>query len=227
MRSDHSSRALLFGNTALPAQVLIPVPLQYQGNTNGCGTTALAMAMSALSNKQGNSRTFTREMLDPGNREWDSFSAPTMLQRVARQQGFAAALANHLSWERIQRHLADGNLLLVVHNPAGPPRGDDSLLHYAVLDGYDTGGEGQTRRIHLSDPGLSGPRASRWLDFDTFCQTHWNQLTWRGVATGMDRYAVVVAASGPLPPDDPLPLTVQLAGAVNDGLNWLKGFLPT
>ncbi|MFC1642839.1 hypothetical protein ACFL5O_09175 [Myxococcota bacterium] len=56
------------------------MPFYYQGSTNGCGTTSLAMLMAFLQKRPVNREAIDREIC-----RGDGFSSPTDLVRYARE----------------------------------------------------------------------------------------------------------------------------------------------
>src|SRR5689334_22772778 len=66
------------------------MPLYDQGNTNGCGTTSLAMIMSYLLG-----RPVTQAEVDHAIRRMDVFTSPRDMIEFAQANGLAAAGYNH------------------------------------------------------------------------------------------------------------------------------------
>lgn len=123
----------------MPQRLLIPVRRLKQVGP-ACGTTALAMACNALLAQQGKPGTYTQAALDQGNRLPFMFSSPTMLLRIAREQGFFAKACNNLSTHHIKAHLRQGHLLLplgMLPFDLGRLRTEPFSWHWTLLHGYD------------------------------------------------------------------------------------------
>jgi hypothetical protein len=229
-------QATPFFGSDRPSQKTLDTRPLYQGNTNGCGTTSLAMALNLLNSLKPPSSQrqtpFTRELLDTGTREWDSYASVSTLQQAARRQQFFAEVYPNLSFETLAKHLANNEPIIALINPVPARLKDDSALHYVLIDGYNDNRNSQKPpnrpRIRFTDPALKS-NATQWIDFETFKTDYWQTKTWRGFPIGATQVGLVLSnTSNSLPKGPPLNLQFQVAAAANDLINqaaqWFKNW---
>ncbi len=207
----------VIGRPGIPASPMKRVDLDVceinQGDTNGCGTTSLAMSLNCLSNRCGRGTPYTREQLDFNNRELDCFSSPLMLCREARRRGYHAEAYNNMSFDEVRYHL-DRNHPVMALIQAG-----ENSLHYVVIRGYEVDpahpNDLSRARYHISDPATG---SSRWQSVDSFHQ-EWQNLRFRGYNTHLNQFGIVLSDKPDLPPSRSIPWTVYAADIVNRLVN--------
>ena len=219
-----------FGSDTPSQKTLDTRPL-YQGNTNGCGTTSLAMALNLLNSLKPPSTQrqtpFTREILDEGTREWDSYASVSTLQQAARRHQFYAEVYPNLSFETLVKHLAKNEPIIALINPTPARFKDDRALHYVLIDGYQQ--ESPNRpRIRFTDPALKS-NATQWMDFEIFKTDYWQTNTWRGFPIGATQVGLVLSNTpDSLPKGPSLNLQFQVAATANNLINqaaqWFKNW---
>lgn len=189
----------------------------WQGFTNGCGTTSLAMVLNALANSKGSGQEYTREKLDY-RRPFNMYTSPKSLVRLATEQGFYAAQYNQSSFKEIKKHLDKGHLIIALHNPH--PNFGFSALHYAVIYDYLDGPIPSAQKIKIVDPAQMDPdKAFQEVSLTEFSKK-WHSLKQGPVPTGIDRFIVVVSNSPDLLADRNIPVSLKMADAVLKAINW-------
>lgn len=170
---------------------------QSQGASNGCGTTALSMAMEfwrpgAMENE--------RSQIDAAVRPFDLFTAPGEMLRYARQHGFQAFLLPDAQFNDLFG-LLDRSVPVIVLVNAG------RSLHYMLAVGYDT----DPLQLHVADPATGGVTTLEPSAFDAM----WRDLTLRGLPTCLSRVLVAIAPPNKLKLSELLPIRpLESAGAV-------------
>lgn len=188
----------------------------HQGQTNGCGTAALAMALNAL-NSQG--RQFTQAMLDKDYRRFNSFTSPGILAEAARAAGFFAEVCHRMTLAEIRNHLSAGRLILALHSVNGRVSG----LHYVLVSGFWTDPQSGETSLVLWDPAPS-TNQRKILPYRDFEQRYWQPVRLMGFQ-GPDRMGIVLSAKDDLPPPSmSLPLPVRVAHGLNRLLNAVSGW---
>jgi hypothetical protein len=134
----------------------------YQGRSNGCGTTALAMALNSLQGDAPDS-LFSQAQLDRGYREPDMFSAPGLLLKIAENYGVYGQLESEITLIAIHNHLHQGHALLWLFSGTGKVQ--DS--HYIVLSGWKEQPETGAISIGFWDPAIRQVEP-QWLDASDF-----------------------------------------------------------
>jgi hypothetical protein len=217
--------------TEMPNQLTLDTRPLYQGQTNGCGTTSLAMGLNILNSLRPTATKrptpFSREMLDEGTREWNSYASVSVLQQAARRQKFYAEAYPDLSFEKLARHLTNNEPIVGLINPVPARFNQDSTLHYVLIDGYDQTNPSRPR-IRYTDPGLE-TNPTKWIDFEAFRTDFWQTRTWRGIPIGATQLGLVLSNTpNSLPPGPPISLQFQVAAVGNDLINqaaqWLKNW---
>jgi peptidase C39-like protein len=150
------------------------MPMMYQGASNGCGTTCLAMILGYLG-----SQTVDRHDIDAQIRRYDVFSAPDDLIGYARGAGFAAEGYNHGTQAELQRFIDAGIPCQLLISADGSR--DLARLHMVVAVGYHQAG-GETV-FTVKDP-VRGKIDVRWSDLER---------KWAAPAVGFDHYFIAVA----------------------------------
>ena len=202
------------------ARVEYSVEPFWQGDTNGCGTTSLAIAMNALATLWGRAGTaITREQLDR-KRPFDSFTAPGTLVKLAKEQGYFAQQYNASSFQEIQSHLNNRHIVIVLHN-AISAQGKPGPLHYCVVYGYQESPETGQDKLLIADPGRRDTNNNQFeLSYEDFCQ-YWDWPKLGPLAIGVQRFMVAVSSKPDLPtPQHRLPVTIHLANFFHNLMNW-------
>lgn len=174
---------------------LVPI---HQGQTNGCGTAALAMALNCLYEQQGNPARLDQQALDAGSRVFDSFSAPGLLLALARRLGFRAAWIAQPDAAELRRQLAAGHPMLLFYSVDGTVAG----LHYRVIYGDEELSDGSAGWL-TCDPAARRescqvlPQA--WLD-----ARYAQPITLKGWDTGLRAGVMVFSAADDLPAGAPM-----------------------
>ena len=142
------------------------MPILNQGDTNGCGTTSLAMIMTHLTGKQ-----FTRESIDADIRRFDVFTSPQHIVDYARDHGLESQGYNHGSAEELRSFIDRGIPVQLIVNAGGSSDVSDiGKLHYVAVVGYYTDPAGNMTgvRVHNSGTGqvedwdMRGFSSSKW-----------------------------------------------------------------
>lgn len=216
---------LLFSSSSkpLPKRHILPLTPFYQGHTNGCGTTSLAMVLNALLPNKG----YTQAILDAKYRIWNVGKSPHQLRAIARKEGLFSEVLHQLSFETIQNHLTHQRYVIPLFQTN---RAVWTALHFSVIHGYQDHPDPSKRQILITNPARKF-QPTYWMNFDEFCQNQWNDLilkpnatvSWQnrlleipkkfskkfreqGYNTQVSRLAVVVSANNDLPPSKDLPL---------------------
>lgn len=199
------------------ARVEYSVEPFWQGDTNGCGTTSLAIAMNALSDRSGT--TITREQLDR-KRPFDSYTAPGTLVKLAKEYGYFAQQYNGSNFQEIQSHLNNKHILIALHN-AISTQGKSGPLHYCVIHGYQEGPEISQKKLLIADPGRKDKNNNQFeVSYEDFCQ-YWARPKLGPLSIGVQRFIVAVSSKPDLPtPQHRLPVTIHLANFFHGLMNW-------
>lgn len=193
----------------------------WQGYTNGCGTTSLAMALNCLTKTSGyNSRIYTQQQLDQ-KRPFDTYCAPGTLVKLAKASGYYAQQYNQSNFQVIKSHLNKGHLIIALHNAIGES-GKKGPLHYVLVHGYQDGSEASSQKLFITDPGRqTGNKAQLELTYQDFCR-YWERPKLGCVPIGVNRFMIAVSAK-----DDfinkghqRLPITIRLANLFHNFVNW-------
>jgi hypothetical protein len=123
-------------------EVLLPnvasMPFDFQGTSNACGTTSLAMLMTYLGVPE------TKEAIDSVIRRMDIFSSPEDLMTFARDRGLQAQGYNHGAWPDIEGDAGLGVPCILLIKIRG--------FHYVVVTGHGTDPTNSQRYAVLHDP---------------------------------------------------------------------------
>ncbi len=158
-----------------------------QGQSNACGTTALAIALHRLG------KDIARTKIDKSIRNFDLFTSMHGITEYARGQGFQATQYNQGSFEQLQKDLGAGRQVIVLVDTSGHDaqellvRGsnNDMALHYmAVTD------------VGVDDKGQKYVTFWNWgneetMPYDRF-EKIWSNLEVKNQKTGWDRSYVLV-----------------------------------
>jgi uncharacterized protein YvpB len=196
----------------------------WQGDTNGCGTTSLAIAMNALATLKGKvGATITQEQLDR-KRPFDSYTAPGTLVKLAKEHGYFAEQYNGSSFQEIQSHLNNKHLVIALHN-AISAQGKPGPLHYCVIHGYQDSLETSQKKLLIADPGRKDKTNNKFeLSYDDFCQ-YWERPRLGPLFIGVQRFIVAVSSKLDLPtPQHRLPVTIHFANFFHNLMNWYAKF---
>lgn len=158
--------------------------LENQGNTNGCGTTSLAMMLSYW---KGEPKAYTREKIDEKIRtgpDQMAFSSPDNLEGYAKDQGFRSNAISGGSMEQLKGYLDKGVPVQVLYDPNND--GGDTLLHYVNVVGYKGSGD-KIDQLTIADP-ATGETTD--VDREEF-ESRWNDLELGGVNSGLNNVMIV------------------------------------
>jgi uncharacterized protein YvpB len=169
-----------------------------QGQTNGCGTTSLAMMLNYFA---GGTLDHSRESVDRFIRHYDMFSSPGEIAKFAEERGLEASVHSGTTAEDLRRMIDAGLPVQILMDVS--EGGDGSGLHYEVVTGHGTGPDGK-RYFELTNPW--GQR--EYMAEDVLLQK-WTNLKAAGLPIGLDRVAIVMK-----PPGNPTPLLPDERGAV-------------
>jgi uncharacterized protein YvpB len=158
--------------------------LEDQGDTNGCGTTSLAMMLSYW---KGEPKAYTREKIDEKIRTGPdamAFSSPDNLEGYAKDQGFRSNAISGGSMDQLKGYLDKGVPVQVLYDPNND--GGDTLLHYVNVVGY-TGKGDDIDQLTIADP-ATGETSN--VDREEF-EARWNDLELGGVGSGLNNVMIV------------------------------------
>ncbi len=159
----------------------VDVPIESQGQTNGCGTTSLAAVLSHWG-VPGQ----TREEIDKSIRKGDTFTAPDNILDYARGKGMRASLKNEASLDDMAKMIDQGAPPIVLMKPGS---NTDMSLHYMVATGYQRDGAGKIDSVTFSDPARGRSITMKASEF----MERWQNLQVGGVPTGLDRVLISMA----------------------------------
>jgi hypothetical protein len=170
-----------------------------QGNTNSCGTTALAEAFHNLGFEQ------TRQTIDDSIREFDVGTPMQSIVNYAQSQGFQAQEYNNGSFQQLQSDLAAGRQVIVQVDVSGydktghlqPGSPNDFETHYMVVDKAFTGPDGKQ---YVTYENWGNIETLPYTDFEKL----WGNIKEGGLSTGMNNPYILVAKgnAAPLPPSN-------------------------
>lgn len=161
-----------------------------KGITNGCGTTSLAMLLSAWKNQPG---AYTRESIDRSIRHFNMPTSPQNVVGFARSQGFRAEARNNASLDDLKGMLDKGVPVQVMYDPDG--NGSDSTLHYVVVTDYEADAKGRITGLKIADP-WGGEQKT--VPVDEFRQ-RWDKLQLLGHSTGLNNLMIPVLPTANTP----------------------------
>jgi hypothetical protein len=181
---------------------------------NGCGTTSLAMIASYLKGEP-----ITQAHVDKDVRRNDIFSAPGDLVEFARDEGLAAEMYNHGTWDEMKGLLDRGIpcQALISHD------GSDDLgkLHLVAVVGYQKDSATGEDQVIMHDPNFPFERTMSLKDFNA---------RWMAPPAGFDNFFIAYAPGGTrLPPGrtDGIEGTLTTGNGVanlSNGLDRLRHF---
>jgi hypothetical protein len=193
----------------------------WQGNTNGCGTTSLAMALNCLTAmNSGKDSLVTQEQLDR-KRPFDTYCAPGTLVQLAQEHGFYARQYNASDFLELKNHLNQGHIIIALHNAINS-KGKPGPLHYVVINGYQDDPDPKQQKLFIVDPGRKGSsQAKLELAYSDFCK-YWDRPKLGFFPIGVNRFMVAVSAQDDLgdKAKSRLPVTIQLANLFHRLTNW-------
>jgi hypothetical protein len=211
--AGQSAQALALGSSGelLPGQErTIPnddsMPDFYQGQTNGCGTTSLAMIMSYLGVPE------TQGDIDAAIRRADIFTNPTDILDFARSKGLSAEGYNHGSLDQLKGFIDQGIPCQALIDVTGD--GNPANMHYVAVVGYGKDSSGNPY-VKIHDPATGQTTDVPESQFEK---------QWSNTPFGFDHYFNAFAPGGTqLPPSNFDGIEGTLAAA--DGLtNVTNGF---
>jgi uncharacterized protein YvpB len=198
-RPGLASAMIEAGLTVVPAGRALAVPTQWQGDTNACGTTSLAMMLSYWG------RPTTHEQIDREIRTADLPTSPDEAVRYANAHGMRAAIKTDASLEDLAAQIDQGHPVQVLIDPLdwdGSFNPGDQILHYVVVSGYDRGPDGRITGIRYNDPGTGTVEHASARDFEAA----WSNLRLYNAGTGINRLMITMVPNTQnvaLPADSP------------------------
>ena len=172
-----------FGRAASGAVRLSPNDLgvipQDQGDTNACGTTSLANVMTHFGTPM------THQQIDRNIRAFDIFTAPDRIAGFARANRMSASVKPEASLNDLTNMIDRGVPPIVLYDPDG---GDNSVLHYATVTGYNRGADGQVSNVILAN---SSGAQRQTMPAAEFMQ-RWTDVKMQGRNIGMSRMMISV-----------------------------------
>jgi uncharacterized protein YvpB len=175
------------GELAPGQEVTIPnetsMPDYNQGQTNGCGTTSLAMIMTYLG------VPMTQGDVDSAIRRVDVFTSPTDILDFARANGLSAEGYNHGSLDEMKGFLDKGIPCQALITADGS--GDMGEMHYVAVVGYGKDASGNDY-VKIHDPATGKTTDVPQAQFEK---------EWGSTPLGFDHYFNAFAPGGTqLPP---------------------------
>lgn len=158
-----------------------------QGDSNACGTTALAIALHRLGTD------IPRVDIDKDIRNFNLFTSRQGILDYARQSGFQAQQYNQGNFAQLQKDIAAGRQVVVLTDVGGRD-GNGSLqrgsegdfnLHYMVLTEADVAADG-TPFVRFWNWGRE--ETLPYAEFEKL----WKDIHVQGVDTGYDRPYILV-----------------------------------
>jgi hypothetical protein len=169
---------------SLRSGALDTMPLFYQGQSNACGTTALAMILSHVTGT-----SIDRHDIDAQIRRFDVFASPLDMMDYARRAGVAAEGYNHGSKEDLERFIDAGIPTELVITADGSHA--LSRLHCVVPVAHHPDPTTGEEIFTLHDP-VRGKTEVPWSELNR---------QWSGPPVGFDHYFMAFAPPGTaLPP---------------------------
>lgn len=194
--------------TSLPTSHENTITPEDQGDTNGCGSTSVAMGLNHL---KGSSH-FNRAIIDRQIRREDIYTTPDNVVSAARDFGVHAELYNNSNFEEIARHVIEGRpvIALVKEDRSG----SNFKAHYKIISGYDIDENGK-KTLKYVDPAIGCSYPGSWEYFEK----KWRDIDMGGIQTGYNNL-IIVLSNDPLPPGREVynPLTT-LASRSSDIVN--------
>lgn len=151
---------------------------------NGCGTTALAMALT-----YSLGRRVTQGELDAEVRLLDVFSSAMNLRDAARKSGVDARLVNNLSAREVMAQIDRGRPIVFLTDLTPNDPRDLASMHYRVIDGYRWNDD--RLELRIVDP-WDIPRA--WISWQSL-QPQWANVKGLGAQLGYNRFGIVIGAN--------------------------------
>ncbi len=163
------------------------MPYYDQGNTNGCGTTSLAMVMTYLGIPT------TQGDVDHAIRRMNIFTAPDMLIDYARGAGLEAEGYNNGSWDELKGFIDRGIPVIALIDAGG--NGNIAELHYMAVVGYETDPATGKEYVLIHDPARGGNSPATRMPKEEFLNK------WKDLPGSHNNYFIAVAPKGTaLPP---------------------------
>lgn len=151
------------------------------GITNGCGTTSLAMVLSAWKNQPG---AYTREKIDASIRRFNAPTSPQNIVNYAEKQGFRAVAQNNGSIDDLKKFVDQGVPVQIMYDPDA--NGADSTLHYVVVTDYEADEKGNVTGLKIADPWGGKVETVPVAEF----KERWDNLGLLGRSTGINNLMI-------------------------------------
>ena len=156
------------------------MPIIYQGQTNGCGTTSLAMILSYETGKP-----YTRESVDSDIRRLDTFTSPEHIVEYSRSQGLESEGYNHGSADELRSFLDRGIPVQLIVNAQGV--NDPTKLHYVAVVGYYTDPAGNMTGVRVHNSGTGAVEDWDMAELES---------KWGAASPGFDHFFIAHAPGG-------------------------------
>ena len=179
----------LFGPSAFqtaPAKDLGVTP-QGQGNSNACGTTALAELLTYWG------KPTTHSQIDSSIRTANIGTPADSIVSYAQAHGMRASSKNEASLSDVTHLVDQGVPVMVEVDPPGNPNGD---WHYVNVVGYSRDASGQVTSVDVVDSGGTGFKQT--LTAQQF-QQEWGKLSDHGLNNGISNFMIAMVPQGNQP----------------------------
>ena len=208
---------------AAPADVYTRIPnagsMPYldQGNSNGCGSTSLAMVLNYYG------IPVTREDIDREIRRADNSigATPEDELQYARDHGLEAEEYNNGSWEEVKSMIDKGYPVMASvtgHNLAEQPDGNlPGGRHQIAITGYEKGADGK-EYVLFHDPNHGGTDKEKKISVDDF------KRIWGEEDFGVKNFFMVFAPEGSDLPASRMDGAQGAMGTLNGLANISNGF---
>jgi hypothetical protein len=175
------------------------MPYYDQGDTNGCGTTSLAMIMTYLG------VTMTQADIDKVIRRMNTFSSPNDLIEFARDHGLEAEGYNNGTWEEVKSMIDKGYPVQALIQSDTSLGGSANGQHYIAITGYETDPVTGEEFVIYHDPNLTSEQRVSVENF---------KKMWGDVGFGFENYFIAYGPEG-----------ADLPPGRNDGIEGVLGTL--
>ncbi len=199
------------------------MPYLYQGNTNGCGSTSLAMVLNYYG------IDVSRQDIDNSIRRVDNSigATPEDELQYARDHGLDAEEYNNGTWDEVKSMIDQGYPVMASVTGQNIPEIPSGNLpdgrHQIVITGYETAADG-TQYVLFHDPNYGSAGAEKKISLADF------EKAWGQEDFGVKNFFMVFAPGGSnLPPsrmDGAQGAMAALNGAANVCNGWDRIFSP-
>ncbi|MEM7152663.1 MAG: hypothetical protein AAF799_07465 [Myxococcota bacterium] len=187
-----------------------------QGNTNGCGSTTLAMILNAFGKTTSSGAAFDRAAIDEHIRKADIFTSPRGMKALAEDFGLAARAVNGADFDLLHEVTSKSYvcqlLILSIKGTPTPADRTGKYVHFVVADwawqgrrdalsGNQFPDEPHStyapsdvgRWVRIKDPDGGVAYVIRYEDLVERC---WSNIGFQLLPTGIDNFAIIYADGG-------------------------------